>query len=367
MWSVPEYAVDVVIPVHSRERPVERAAASVLDGTSAPVRVTVVAHNIDPGVIRDRLGALADDPRLRLLELRDGIPSPAGPMNLGFARATAPFVALLGSDDEFAPGAIDSWLALQRETGADAVLARIRLANGGTDPYPPVRGGRRARRLDGERDRLAYRSAPLGIVSRERFPGLRLTEGLGSGEDLAYSLTVWFTGRDLAYDLRGPAYVVNGDASDRVTSAARPLEQDFAFLDAIERLPWFATAAPAARRAIVVKLFRIHFFDALRVRLGSDDGLRANRDGFVGLAERLEGLAPGSIRLLSAADRRVLDALRAPATGAARLRELVSARQRFPAPSTMAPRNPLLALHRQAPFRTLLAGALVMRSSDARA
>lgn len=363
MWSVPEYAVDVIIPVHSRERPVERAAASVLGGTSTSVRVTVVAHNIDPGVIRDRLGALADDPKLRLLELRDGIASPAGPMNLGLERATARFVALLGSDDEFAPGAIDSWLALQQETGADAVLARIRLANGDTDPYPPVRDGRRVRRLDAKKDRLAYRSAPLGIVSRERFPDLQLTPGLSSGEDLAYSLTVWFTGRDLAYDLHGPSYIVNGDASDRVTSAARPLEQDFAFLDAIERLPWFAQAARTARRAIIVKFFRIHLFDALRVRLGSDDELRANRDGFAKLTERLEGLAPGSIRLLSAADRQVLDALRLPQISASELSQLVSARERYTSPAALIPRNPLLTFHRQAPFRTLLAGIRIMRAA----
>lgn len=143
-----EYAVDVVIAVHSAERPVARAAGSVLSGTEAPVRVTVVAHNIDPEIIRGRLGELADHPQLRLIELADGIHSPAGPMNLGFERAEAPFVALLGSDDELAPGAIDSWLALQRETNAEAVLARIRLANGAVDPYPPVRWGRRVRNLD---------------------------------------------------------------------------------------------------------------------------------------------------------------------------------------------------------------------------
>ena len=164
-----EPLVDVTIAVHSQTRPIARAVSSVLDHTTAPVRVNVVAHNIDPEIIRANLGAYAADPRLRLLHLADGIASPAGPMNHGFARSEAPFLSLMGSDDELAPGAIDSWLALQQRTGAEMVLAKIRLADGRTDPYPPIRGGRRTTGLDGRKDRLAYRSAPLGLIDRARF------------------------------------------------------------------------------------------------------------------------------------------------------------------------------------------------------
>ncbi|GAB2561996.1 glycosyltransferase [Leucobacter ruminantium] len=357
-----EYAVDVVIAVHSAERPVARAAGSVLTGTQAPVRVTVVAHNIDPEIIRERLGDLAGDPRLRLIGLADGIHSPAGPMNLGFARAEAPFVALLGSDDELAPGAIDSWLALQRETGADAVLARILLASGEVDPYPPVRLGRRVRDLDGAKDRLAYRSAPLGMVSRERFGDLRLTTGVGSGEDLVYSLTVWFTGAHLAYDLTGPAYVVNGDAGDRVTSAVRPLAEDSAFLDHLETMPWFAQAPARVREAIVVKLIRMHVFDALAMRANSDEQLSENRDAFRTVLARLARLSPSAPGLLSIADRRVLDALVSQQSlDAAAMRSLIAARSRYKSPAVLLTRNPLRWFHAQAPFRTLLAGSLIAR------
>lgn len=264
--GMPEPLVDITIAVHSRTRPIARAAASVLDHTEAPVRVNVVAHNIDPEIIRENLGDYADDPRLRLLHLADGIPSPAGPMNHGFASSTAPYISVMGSDDELAPGAVDSWLALAQRTGAQMVLARIQLPSGRTDPYPPVRNGRRAEGLDPIKDRLPYRSAPLGLIDRARFGELRLTEGLPSGEDLAYSLTVWFTADRLTYDLHGPAYVINADAGDRVTSAPRAVSEDFRFLDEVESFEWFRTASRAARCAIVVKLIRIHFFDAVLVR-----------------------------------------------------------------------------------------------------
>ncbi|MGK0722247.1 glycosyltransferase [Leucobacter sp. W1478] len=355
------YAVDVIVPVHSAERPIDRAVGSVLDSTTTSTRVTVVAHNIEPEIIRARLGKYALHPHLRLLTLQDGIRSPAGPMNLGLERATAPFTALLGSDDEFAPGAIDSWLSVQRETGADAVLARIRLANGSVDPYPPVRRGSRIRNLDGETDRLAYRSAPLGLISRERFPELRLTEGVGSGEDLAYSLTVWFTGHHLAYDLDGPAYVINDDARDRVTAIARPLAEDFAFLEDLERKPWFLAASVSQRRAIVLKLIRLHVFDSLRKRTASAAELADALPDLRVLFQRFERIAPGAVKLLSVADRRVLSVLLGSAEDAVRLGKLIEARQRFPMPATIIPRNPLLVLHRQAPFRTLLAGARIMR------
>ena len=357
-----EPLVDLTIAVHSESRPIRRAVSSVLDGTSAEVRVNVVAHNIDPGIIRKNLGEYADHPGLRLLELADGIHSPAGPMNHGLASSTAAFVGVMGSDDELQPGTIDSWLALQRRTGADAVLARIQLDSGRIDPYPPVRRGARSIDLDPVRDRLAYRSAPLGLVSRERFGDLRFTEGLRSGEDLAYSLTVWFTSDRLAYDLHGPAYVVNGDAGDRVTSAPRPLEEDFAFLAEVEGMDWFAQLGRAGRRAIAVKTIRIHLFDAILARSRTDEDLRANRQGLVELTNQLFTLAPGTRKLLSLADAAVLRTLADPSSTAADILERLQARLRYLSPATLIARSPLHSLHAQAPFRTLFAGYRAMEA-----
>lgn len=353
--------VDVTIAVHSAARPISRAVASVLNHTKAETRVNVVAHNIDPELIRANLGKFADDPRVRLLPFRDNIHSPAGPMNHGFACSTAPFLSLLGSDDELAPGAIDSWLTLQQQTSADVVLAHIRLATGGTDPYPPVRRGNRMSGLDGAKDRLAYRSAPLGLVSREQFGGLRLTEGLASGEDLAYSLTLWFTARRIAYDLSGPAYVIHGDAGDRVTYAPRPVSEDFAFLDAIEALPWFDATATAIRIAIVAKIIRIHVFDAIAARVQTDDELISHRDELLRVVDRLLQIAPRALRYLSRADRTVLDGLRNQQVVSKTLLSALDRRHRYLAAVTLLTRNPLYALHRQSPFRTLFAGYRIQR------
>lgn len=348
--------VEVTIAVHSATRPIQRAVASIVDHTIAAVRVNVVAHNIDPEIIRDNLGPYASHPDVRLLELRDGIASPAGPMNHGLAASEAPYVAVMGSDDEFAPNALDSWLRIARDTGATTVLARIQLPGRGIDPYPPVRGGRRTRRLHARADRLSYRSAPLGLVDRRVFGDLRFTEGLPSGEDLAYSATLWFTGKHIAYDLTGPAYIVNEDATDRVTSGPRPVADDFAFLDAIETLGWFGTLGRAQRQALVVKILRVHFFDAVLARVRTPEGILAHRDALIAVLDRLEHTAPGVTALLARTDRAVLDQLRSDSLDPAAILHAIDARWNYRTVGAMLPRNPLRALHAQAPFRTLRAG-----------
>lgn len=355
--------VEVTVAVHSATRPIARAVASIVDHTAAPVRVNVVAHNIDPEIIRANLGTYAQHPAVRLLALSDGIHSPAGPMNMGLAASTAPFVAVMGSDDEFAPGAIDSWLALQRATGATTVLARILIGGRGNDPYPPVRRGRRTRGLDARKDRLSYRSAPLGLIDRDTFGGLRFTEGLPSGEDLAYSATLWFTGRAIAYDLTGPAYVINEDADDRVTHAPRPVPEDFAFLDAIEATPWFADLGRRDRLALAVKVLRVHFFDAVLARTKVPEGIAAHRADLLGVLDRLEGTAPGVTALLARTDRSVIDELRTTTPDPAAILHLLDARWNYRTVGALLPRNPLRVLHAQAPFRTLFAGMRAMSAA----
>lgn len=352
--------IDLIIPVHSPTRPINRAVSSVLDGTRVPVRVTVVAHNIDPDLIRHNLGDLLQDPRCRLLPFADGIASPAGPMNFGIDNATAPLIAVMGSDDHLAAGALDSWWQIHRETDASTVLARIQITGRGYDPYPPVRNGRRSRRLDARKDRLAYRSAPLGLIDRARFADLRFTEGLPSGEDLAYSATLWFTGHDIAYDRSGPAYVVNDDATDRVTFSARTVAQDFAFLDAIEATSWFPSLPRKEREALAVKILRVHFFDAVLARVRSEEGIAAHRADLEGVILRLDRMAPGVLRLLARVDRQVIDEIRGSAPDAARILGLLDARWNYRTVGALLPRNPFVAAHRQAPLRTLYAGLRAM-------
>src|SRR5690606_7827266 len=91
--------IDVVIAVHDKRRPIARAVGSVLDSglDDDTMRVTVVCHNLDRGEIAGVLGPeLAG--RVRLLELMDGIHSPAGPFNHGIGAADARFISIMGSD-----------------------------------------------------------------------------------------------------------------------------------------------------------------------------------------------------------------------------------------------------------------------------
>ncbi|MGH3703140.1 MAG: glycosyltransferase [Agromyces sp.] len=347
-----EYDVDVIIAVHTASRPIRRAVASVLDHTASAVRVNVVAHNIDAEVIRRNLAEYASHDGVRLLSLSDGIPSPAGPMNLGLERATAPYFALLGSDDELAPGALDSWLAIARTTGATTVLARIERVLSGTDPYPPVRRGR-TRDLDPVKDRLAYRSAPLGLVRRTEFGELRFTAGLRSGEDLEFTAALWFTGSRLAYDRGGPPYIAHEDAEDRVTETNASVADDFAFLDAIHRAPWFASLSRTERTALGVKTLRVHYFDAIGNRLASPGGIAAHREALDRVITRVERMSPGSVALLARVDRKVIDAIRSPEPDPDLIRSLLAARWQGGPLGTLMTRNPLLAFHRQAPYRTM--------------
>ncbi|MBL3699725.1 glycosyltransferase family 2 protein [Leucobacter luti] len=347
--------VDVIVPVHTAARPIERAVASVVDGTVAPVRVLVVAHNVVPESIRASLGRLAGHPAVELLELADGIPSPAGPRNHGLDHATAQFFAFLDSDDTLAPGALDSWLALADDAAADAVLARIERGTGGAaDPLPPTRPGRE-RALHAVKDRLAYRSEPVGLISRARFPRLRFTPELLSGEDLAVSAELWFSGAAIAYDRSGPAYRFGDDAVDRVTANPRSLAADFAFLDAVSGSAWFRGLRRSERRVFGVKVFRLHFFDAVLARLHDRDGsggLAAHRAELAELVTRIERIAPGSLALLSRRDRAAIAEVSSPAGTPDSVLTLLEARW-LGGVDAMLTRNPFLSLHRQGPRRTL--------------
>lgn len=345
------YLVDVIIPVHSATRPIRRAALSVLEHTALPVRLTVVAHNIDSSTIRANLAEVAEHPDLRLIPLADGIPSPAGPMNLGLDQATAPYVSLLGSDDLLTPGALDSWYSIASATGASVVIPRIEGGRSGVLPLPPTRRAR-SRELDAVKDRLTYRCSPVGLISRTHYGDLRFTPGLGSGEDLAFTAELWFSGIHIAYDRAGPSYFGSEDETDRVSNAIRPVTEDFAFLDAIAAATWFQQLGRRERLAFGVKTLRLHVFDAIAGRLGKEEGISSHRVALLEVVDRIEHMAPGSAAFLSRADRAVLDELKHDAPDESRIIAFLGMRW-VAGRQALLPRNPLLAFHAQAPFLTL--------------
>jgi hypothetical protein len=351
----PEPLVDLIIAVHTPQRRVERAVESVLSGTVAPVRVSVVCHGVDPALIAERLGALADDPRVRLLPFTDGIPSPTGPFNHGLDAATAAFTAVLGSDDELKPGAIDSWLRVQRKHSADVVIPRVGLEEGPSSLRTPPTRPFRSRDLDGAKDRLAYRTQQLGLVSRERFPTLRLTPGLRTGEDVDYGLKLWFSGARIAFDRQGPSYWGHQDATDRISVSLNSVADEFGFLDTALDREFTSTLSRAAREAIAVKFIRTHLMLTLaaRVRAGVVDA--ADREALAGVARRIVELAPTSLQIVSRRDARIVRAVLAAIPDQRALADDLAVRTDYRRPANLLSAALRRLAHREAPPRFLAA------------
>ncbi|MET0932623.1 MAG: glycosyltransferase family A protein [Mycetocola sp.] len=350
--------VDIVIAVHDPRRPIERAVGSVLDRNGSRLRVTVVCHNTPTGAIRDRLAPFVSDPRLRILELADGIRSPAGPFNAGLDAATARFTSVMGSDDELEAGAIDSWLHTADRDGAAVVIPQLRHAGGTTVPTPPTRPLRRSS-LDGVKDRLSYRSAPLGLVSRRIFGTERFTPGVPSGEDVAYVTALWFSGQRISFDRRGPAYLIHADAVDRVTFRAKPIREDMAFLRLLLDDPRLDALTASQRMALVVKLLRIHLFGAVTNRPSPAAWSAEDRDDLAEMTDRCLDLSPGAVAVLSLADARVVRAIRDVSVPASALIALGAARRRFARPASVLTARAWSVLAREAPLRMMIASLLV--------
>jgi hypothetical protein len=352
--------VDVIIPVHSRTRPIRRAVSSVVLHTAAAARVTVVAHNLSPEIVSTNLGDLAHHEQVRIIEQNDSIRSPASPMNRGLDEATGRFTTIMGSDDEFEAGAIDSWLRVQGESDAAMVITRTVHEGRGFDAFPPVRP-RRLGSLDPVKDRLSYQSAPLGLIDRHRLGHLRFPTDLLSGEDIPYSLQIFFSGLPLAIDVAGPGYRVHHDATDRVSFTPRPVEQDFAFLDHVLNESWFRALSRQQKQAVVVKVLRTQFFDAIGLRVHALDDVDGAQQPLRTVLDRLRSSAPSAEKLLSRVDQDVLTAVFENGESGADVLSLLQKRWNYRSIPAILPRNPFLGLHRQAPFRTLYAGFMMMQ------
>jgi glycosyltransferase involved in cell wall biosynthesis len=100
--------VSVVIPVYNTESYVSAAVRSVLDGGEPDVEVLVV----DDGSTDGSLAAARaiDDPRVTVISTAAS-GGPARPRNIGIARARAPYVSLLDSDDLLKPGRLSASVA----------------------------------------------------------------------------------------------------------------------------------------------------------------------------------------------------------------------------------------------------------------
>lgn len=357
----------MVTAVHTPTRPIERAVRSVLDHTRARVRMTVVVHNTDPTPILERLDKLLEDPRLRVLAYQDAYKTPAGPKNFGLKQATAEYVAMVDSDDTLEPGALDAWLnaARQIKGGADAVIAPTTTAAGAIHPSPPARWHRmkpgNAKQLDPIRDRLVYRSSPLGLIGRERFSHLRFAEGIPTGEDQPVTAELWFTtGSRVVFPAFAPRYLEHHDQDDRVTGATRSIAEEFLSLDRTlaEGSVW--SQEPRVRASIATKLIRVHLFDALRSR-SATEWTAENARELANVAERIVSWGPGCVGLLARADGALLRLVREGSVDAEALRTQLAKRQQLRSPAALLPSKLRFALHPEAPLRYHLASLLIAR------
>ncbi|MBK1616091.1 hypothetical protein CKO44_21790 [Rubrivivax gelatinosus] len=120
-------AVSVVVPYGKRDGDIERCVRSALAQGHAPQQVLVVAnHAVDAGEACSRLGSIADDPRLRIVD-GSACRNANQARNLGARLAATPWIALLDSDDWWDPQHLQQALDVARAQRADMVYGSIRV------------------------------------------------------------------------------------------------------------------------------------------------------------------------------------------------------------------------------------------------
>ncbi|GAA2235047.1 hypothetical protein GCM10010401_03640 [Rarobacter faecitabidus] len=364
----PTLRVQVVIPIHTTERPIRRAVESVLaDG--GPIGVIVVAHGLPVDDVAALLDGL-DQARICVIGHDDGIRSAAGPFNAGIAHATAEFVAVMGSDDMVEPGCYSALLAHagpSDEVQPAAVLVPIKHQDGTEIPNPLPRHGRE-RRLDAVRDRLFYRTSPLGLLRREVWQGsYEFDASLHAGIDMEPSARLWASGHRISYARHAPRYVIGADAGSRVSTDPVPLRKVMGAVLSTSMAPWTRTAGKSVRRSLAVKLVRIHILGFVYARalaaespasFLTDEDLAALRDAL----DSVTALSPRWKQPFSVADRWLLDALREG--GATSDRVLAAARRRSGAGlwARQVPRLPWFVADRESNLVRVLLLALDRRA-----
>jgi hypothetical protein len=322
------------------------------------LRITIVCHNISSAEIASTL-PIAQRDMVNFLEFRDNLPSPAGPKNFAVDQTNGRYIAFLDSDDSYDSGALREWSARAERRQLDAVIPPERHAAGGTIRTPVVRPFR-SRNLNPLRDRLSYRTAPLGLIRRSTLAESRLVfaGGVRNGSDQIFGLKLWFDSKKIEFARGGPGYIVGADAQTRVTTQLQALGSELKATSDLFDDSWFSAQQLSSRRAIAVKSVRILFFGAVARRFETDSWTaESHREAadFLRLAARV---APGYTRTLSIADVELCRAVLDEGSLSATLAALSVRRRAFGTPATvLTPRIwELLAI--DAPIRFMFASLL---------
>lgn len=315
-----ELVAQLVIACHDPSRPLERAVSSVFqdDGVSDRVGVIVVAHGIDASDLAARLEGVKG--HIQVLSHIDGIRSAAGPFNHGLKLVTADYCGVMGSDDFLEPGTMTRWLDHVDSERPDVAIAQIRLQGETIMPNPLVRLGR-SRRLDAARDRLFYRTAPLGLIrtARMRELGLRMIEGLRVGEDFDFGIQLWALGGRIDFLTGCGCYVIGQDARERTTYAPLTMSERLEPINRLFQDGVIGKLNQQHRHALSVKLIRVSIIGIAEF-LAEGDVSDEEVGELASLLRRLLSMSPRALRAFNRKDRRVIDGLLSSATSA-RLRD----------------------------------------------
>lgn len=368
-----QFTVDVVVPIHDPRRNFERMVRSALYEQKSAVRVIAVLHNLTADQkhqVIDRLRAVGEvetatdanaNEGIRILVLDDGIPGPAAPFNLGLSAAESPWVSKGDSDDELAPGAIDHWVGIGEQTNADAVLARITDPTGVPAATPPMRNPRRTL-LDPMKDRLYYRSSPMGLIRRQAIVdlGLEMATNAQTGEDIAF-LAPLFSKGVIASGIDGPGYLELDDAPTRATTTLRPISEDFKGVLAALEPKTIGQLSKKQRDALGTKLLRRDAKEIISKRLhdaeiSAEDGLEIGRV----IADILRS-CPSALGNVSAADLVMLQKATHNSSDVAALTEALDAAQDYRSWKAIRPARLINFFSAQAPLRYHLASLRLRR------
>ncbi|RLY91773.1 glycosyltransferase [Kocuria tytonicola] len=358
---VPSPLVDIVIPVHSSARPLERAVRSALRASegAAPgqCRVVVVAHHLSEQEVLAMLSEPLRD-AVTVLECEGRGSTAAVPRNEALRWSTARYVSFLDSDDTLDPGAVSRWLGIAERRGSDLVIPFQHHEAARADITPITRPLRSAR-LDPVKDRLGYRSSAFGLVRLDivRTLGASFDETVRTGEDQAFVMALYTRGSRIDYAPGTPGYLVHADADVRVSQQPLPLREEVAAALDLGDYPWFPRTPTELRASHVLKYLRVNFFPAVQGLVERGEWSAAHASTAWAVALELLHFAPNVEDRLARADRRVL-ALLQDSAPEEDLRAALTARRRFASPGALLTTRARWFLDRQSPLRVAVASAV---------